>query len=79
MLCAFFDRTALYRVGRVLARQDLPVLLGPGVAADDLNDDALGRALDKLAAARAATVFHSVAARVWAHERVPMRGPAVGT
>ena len=71
MLCALFDRTALYRVGRVLARQDLPVLLGPGVAADDLNDDALGRALDKLAAARPATVFHSVAAKVWAHEQVP--------
>ena len=71
MLCALFDRTALDRVGRVLARQDLTVLFGPGVAADDLNDDALGRALDKLAVARPATVFHAVAAKMWAHERVP--------
>lgn len=71
MLCALFDRTALCRVERVFARQDLPVLFGPGVAATDLNDDALGRALDKLAAARPATVFHTVAAKVWAHENVP--------
>ena len=71
MLCALFDRTALFRVQQVLRHQDLPVLFGPGVTAEAFNDDALGRALDKLAAARPAAVFHSVAAKVWAHERVP--------
>ena len=70
ILCALFDRTALSRVERIFARQDIPVLLGPGVQARDLNDDALGRALDKLAQARPATVFHTVAAKVWDHERV---------
>jgi hypothetical protein len=71
MLCALFDHTALFRVRHVLGHQDLPVLFGPGVTADAFNDDALGRALDKLAAARPAAVFHSVAAKVWAHEHVP--------
>ena len=75
ILCALFDRTALSRVERILVRQDIPVLLGPGVQARDLNDDALGRALDKLAQARPATVFHTVAAKVWAHERVPFDIP----
>ena len=70
ILCTLLDRTALSRVERIFARQDLPVLLGPSVEARDLNDDALGRALDKLAQARPATVFHTVAAKVWAHERV---------
>ena len=71
ILCTLFDRTALWRVHRVFARQDLDVLFGQNVRAADFNDDALGRALDKLAAARPAHVFHSVAAKVWAHERVP--------
>ena len=71
VLSVLFDRTALWRVDRVFARQDLPILFGPGVEATDFNDDALGRALDKLAQARPAHVFASVAANVWAHEQVP--------
>ena len=72
ILCVLFDRTALWRVERVFVRQDLPVLFGPEVEAGDFNDDALGRALDKLAHARPAHVFQSVAANVWAHEQVPL-------
>lgn len=70
-LCVLFDRAALCNVQLVLARQDLSILFGSAAQAADFNDDALGRALDKLARARPARVFHTVAAQVWAHERVP--------
>jgi transposase len=74
ILAVLFDRTALYRVEQVFAHQDLPVLFGPEVAASDFNDDALGRALDKLAAAPAgpATVFTTITARIWSHEGIPL-------
>ena len=42
------DRKALYKVQRFYERRDVEVLLGEGVTASDLNDDALGRALDRL-------------------------------
>ena len=42
------DRTALYRVEEFYAKRDVEVLLGQGVSASDLNDDALARALDSL-------------------------------
>ena len=70
-LCVLFDRAALCNVQQVLARQDLSIPFGSAPQAADFNDDALGRALDKLARARPARVFHTVAAQVWAHERVP--------
>ncbi len=44
------DREALYHVERFYEHQDLEVLFGAGyqIQAEDFNDDALGRALDKL-------------------------------
>ncbi|GGI96476.1 hypothetical protein GCM10010885_02740 [Alicyclobacillus cellulosilyticus] len=42
------DREALYRVEEFYAKRDTEVLLGEGVSAEDLNDDALARALDIL-------------------------------
>ena len=44
-------RPPLYQVTDAFRLTDVPLLLGPGVAAEDLTDDAWGRALDKLAAA----------------------------
>ena len=69
-LCVLFDRAALCGVQQVLARQHLPILFGSEPQAADFNDDALGRALDKLARARPARVFPTLAAKVWAHEHV---------
>lgn len=43
------DRRALFGVHEFYQDQDCAVLFGPGVSPDDFNDDALGRALDKLA------------------------------
>lgn len=42
------DRKALYKVQEFYEKRDTEVLLGQGVQASDLNDDALGRALDIL-------------------------------
>ncbi|AEJ38307.1 IS4 family transposase [Sulfobacillus acidophilus TPY] len=63
-------RQPLYRVHEPLALTDTPLLLGAGITATDLTDDALGRALDKIAAAGGATVFSAVAARALLHDRV---------
>ena len=68
------DRQPLYQVGDAFQLTDVPLLLGPGVAAEDLTDDALGRALDKLAAAGPAAVFSAVAARADAVETIDRGG-----
>ena len=54
------ERQPLYAVADAFALTDVPLLLGADVTAADLTDDALGRALDKLAAAGAAAVFSAV-------------------
>lgn len=63
-----FDRTSLWRLHEVLLDQDLPVLFRPGIAATDFNDDALARALDKLARAGPERVFATLATRALARE-----------
>lgn len=42
------DRKALYKVAEFYEKMDTELLFGDGVTAADLNDDALGRALDIL-------------------------------
>ncbi|WP_074951988.1 IS1634 family transposase [Alicyclobacillus macrosporangiidus] len=42
------DRSALYRVEDFYRERDVEALIGPGVQAEDLNDDALARALDAI-------------------------------
>ncbi|MGC8490091.1 MAG: IS1634 family transposase, partial [Clostridia bacterium] len=64
------DRQPLYPVTDAFRLTDVPLLLGPGVAAEDLTDDAWGRALDRLAAAGLAAVFSAVAARAYAGEAI---------
>jgi len=56
-------RQPIYRVHEEFAVTDTPLLPGAGVTADDLTDDALGRALEKVAAAGGGTAFSAVAAR----------------
>lgn len=63
-----FDRTALWRLHEVLAGQDLGVLFGSDVAAADFNDDALARALDKLAKANPEQVFATMTTRALSGE-----------
>ncbi|MBC7347810.1 MAG: IS1634 family transposase [Clostridia bacterium] len=68
------DRRALYQVWRFYQHQDLEVLFGPEaqVRAEELNDDALARALDKLAASDLKTLFSSIALRAAATHDAPI-------
>ena len=58
----------LYRVWESFEDTDCELLLGRGVAPEDLNDDALARALDKLHAAGPARVFSQLALHVLSQE-----------
>lgn len=49
---------------------DCELLVGRGVVPDDLNDDAVGRALDKFTAGRSAKIFAAICARAAVTETV---------
>lgn len=68
------EREPLYRVQEAYTLTDPALLLGQGITPADLGDDALGRALDKLAQAGAAAVFSAVAARTYAVEGIRPTG-----
>jgi len=74
IMSIFGDRRALWRVQEYFEDEDLEVLFGPGVRSDDFNDDALGRALDKLYAAGAQGVMATLAMRALAVEAIPLEG-----
>ena len=57
------DRKALYRIEEAYAHRDVELLLGQGVAAEQLNDKALGRALDKLWTADPKRVYSTLCFR----------------
>ncbi|EQD70851.1 transposase IS4 family protein, partial [mine drainage metagenome] len=57
------DRKALYRIEEAYAHRDVELLLGQGVAAEQLNDKALARALDKLWSADAKRVYSTLCLR----------------
>ena len=54
-------RTPLCNVEKFYMKQDTELLLGSGVACTDLNDDALGRMLDKVYAAGPKKIFSALA------------------
>lgn len=54
------DRRALWRVDEYFEHRDTEALLGKGVIAAQLNDDALGRMLDRVAAAGPKELFMQV-------------------
>lgn len=53
-------RKALYRVHEYFREQDLEVLFGSGIQADAFNDDALGRAMDKMADASPKLIYSNL-------------------
>ena len=63
----------VYRVWETFERSDPELLLGEGIALEDLNDDCLGRALDTLQAADARFLFSLIAARALTLEGVDTR------
>ena len=70
ILCRFMRQRPLYRVHESFRRTDIALLLGKGVAIDDLNDDGFGHALDKLYDAGPAAVYSAVCARATLLENV---------
>lgn len=58
-----FSNRRLYLVSQFFANKPVEHLLGPGIMAEDLNDDCLGRALDWLYAHDPTALFAGVAAR----------------
>ena len=71
MLCVFGGREALYRVEEFYQGHNLERLFSPDVAAGDFNDDALGRALDKLNAAGPKRVFSTLAFQALKVQEIP--------
>ena len=59
-----FTQDRLYLVPRFFRGKPLDRLIGPGIEADDLNDDALGRLLDEIAAYGSTRLFGEVAYEV---------------
>jgi transposase len=57
------NRQALYRLPLFFATRDAELLLGSGVSPEALNDKAVARALDKLAAAGTKRVYASLCLR----------------
>lgn len=57
------DRKALYQMPELYQDRDVELLLGAGVQASQLNDKALGRALDKLFAADPKRVYSTICFR----------------
>ncbi len=58
-----FSNRQLYLVPQFFADKPVAHLLGPGITADDLNDDCLGRTLDWLYAHDVTTLFAGLALR----------------
>jgi transposase len=58
-----FSNRRLYLMPQFFATKAVERLLGPGVSAEDLNDDCLGRALDWLYAHDPTTLFAGIALR----------------
>src|SRR5258707_5907899 len=58
-----FSNRRLYLVPQFFASKAVERLLGPGIAAEDRNDDCLGRALDWLYAHDPTTLFAGIAVR----------------
>ena len=58
-----FNNRRLYLVPQFFATKPVEHLLGPGIMAEDLNDDCLGRALDWLYAHDPTTLFAGIALR----------------
>jgi transposase len=67
------SRKPLYLMHEYFQHMDVATLFGPGIQARDLNDDALARALDKLARAGPGLVYGTIALAAARQEGVDLR------
>lgn len=72
MLAMRAGKTPLYRLAARLTLTDGDILVGPGRRPEDVTDDSLGRALDKLARAGPAKVFSAWALAAYAQEGIAL-------
>lgn len=70
-----FSNRRLYLVSQFFAHKPIERLIGPGISAEDLNDDCLGRALDWLTAHDLTALFAGLAYQ--ARRRFEVSAPAV--
>ena len=73
VIACFLRQRPLYKVFLSFETTDCELLMGRGVTPDDLNDDALGRALDKFAAGEPEKIFAAICARAAVSEAVDQR------
>ena len=64
ILDALSGRTPLFRLPQAFAKLDTELLLGEAISPDKLNDDAVGRALDRVYEVGTSKVLSAVAVRV---------------
>ena len=64
ILDALSGRTPLFRLPQAFAKMDTELLLGQAISPDKLNDDAVGRVLDRLYEVGTSKVLSAVAVRV---------------
>ena len=64
MLDALSGRSPLFRLSQAFAKMDTELLLGEAISPDKLNDDAVGRVLDRLYEVGTSKVLSAVAVRV---------------
>lgn len=65
-------RVPLYKIEKYYREQDLELLFGPGITADDFNDDVLGRTLDKVYIANPKKVFCNFALKAVTKEDIDL-------
>jgi len=70
-----FHSSTLHMFPQFFANKPVERLIGPGISADDLNDDVLGRCLDALFEADVSTLYQVMAAQVV--ERLGLKSTAV--
>ena len=65
-----FHSSTLHMFPQFFANKPVERLIGPGLCADDLNDDVLGRCLDALFAADVSALYQVMAEQVVAKLRI---------
>jgi transposase len=71
--------TPLYRVERFFEGMDMPLLFDEDLKAENFNDDALGRALDRLAEIDGKQLLHTVACRAVSVDNMEIKTVHVDT
>ena len=68
-----FSNRRMYLTPQFFANKPLEVLLGPGIRAEDLNDDCLGRALDWVAGHDPTALFAGIALQTRRHSGIAVQ------